>query len=265
MLLTSMNFLETARKAAHAGGAILISSLNTIQASSIKTKQQSDYVTHVDLASEKAIIEIITAAFPDHIIMAEETGQTKAVSEYRWIIDPLDGTTNYIHGYPVSAVSIALERGGEIILGVVYDPFRDEMFWAEKGSGSFLNDRKITVSSASNLEPCLIATGFPFKKKHALDVYLKAFSNIFQHVSGMRRAGAAAIDLAYVACGRFDGFWESLLKPWDMAAGTIIVREAGGKITDFNNTDKFFETQTVVATNGYIHNALLALIQDAYQ
>jgi myo-inositol-1(or 4)-monophosphatase len=260
-----MSFIAIAKHAACESGKILLASWNDIQSSSIQTKQFSDYVTHVDLASEKAIIEIIAGAFPSHIIMAEESGQTDSTSEYRWIIDPLDGTTNYIHGNPVCAVSVALEKAGELILGVIYDPFRDELFWAESGAGAFLNDRSIKVTKEEHLEHCLIATGFPFKKRENLDVYLKAFANVFKKVSGMRRAGAAAIDLAYVACGRFDGFWESLLKPWDMAAGAIILREAGGTITDFRGTQHFLDSQTVVATNGRIHDKMLALIQDVYQ
>jgi myo-inositol-1(or 4)-monophosphatase len=259
-----MSYLTIAKQAARTSGAILQASLNTLHAGLIYSKQPYDYVTQVDFASEKAIIDIISTAFPDHAIMAEETGQTATKSEFRWIIDPLDGTTNYIHGNPVSAVSIALERAGELIVGVIYDPFRDEMFWAEKGHGAFLNNQKIGVTTETKLENCLLATGFPFKSRETLDTYLKAFANVFRQVSDMRRAGAAALDLAYVACGRLDGFWESILRPWDMAAGAIIVLEAGGLITDFSGTNQYMTTQTVVATNNYIHHELLALIQSAY-
>ena len=252
-----MKPLNVAKLAAEKAGVILLDSWNKIQISQIHKKQLNDYVTTVDLESEQKIISTIKATFPDHTIYAEESGEESGDSRYRWIIDPLDGTKNYIHGNPVCAISIALQEENKTIAGVVYDPFRNEMFYAEKDKGAFLNNQKITVSNETELSACLLATGFPFKRKDLLKQYLQTFSAIFNKVSGIRRAGAAAIDLVYVACGRFDGFWELLLSPWDIAAGAIIVQEAGGKITDMDGKNNYLQSGNIIASNNIIHNEML--------
>lgn len=259
-----MSFLAVARNAAKEAGKILYDSSDTIHNHSIISKQRFDYVTHVDVAAEEKIISILSETYPDHSILTEEAGLFEQQDEFRWIVDPLDGTTNYIHGYPVSSVSIALAKAGNIILGVIYDPFRDEMFWAEKGAGAFLNNKRIAVTTETELEHCLLATGFPFKIRHTLDQYLFTFKKVFEQVSGMRRAGSAALDLAYVASGRLDGFWESILQPWDMAAGALLVEEAGGRVTDFTGATDFLKTRTVIASNGYIHQPLVDIINSNY-
>jgi len=259
-----MKPLEVAISAATQAGKILYDSLGRLKSNQVKTKQLFDYVTKVDQDSERVIIDIIRSNFPDHSILAEETGESERKSLYRWIIDPLDGTTNYIHSFPFCAVSIALEFEKEIIMGIIYDPFRDELFRAEKNKGAFLNDNRINVSKENELSGCLIATGFPFKHKNLLASYLQTFSTIFQKVSGIRRAGSAALDLAYVACGRFDGFWEIKLSPWDIAAGDILVREAGGNLTDIIGEQNYIFSGNIVATNGLIHSPILSIIKNVF-
>ncbi|MDZ7345351.1 MAG: inositol monophosphatase, partial [candidate division KSB1 bacterium] len=209
-------FKETAIAAARAGGKILLDNLGKLAPNEISGKAQFDFVTRVDKESEQCIIGILREAFPEHSFLAEEMHRD-TIGGYRWVVDPLDGTTNYIHGVPIFSVSIALEKDGEPILGVVLDPIRDELFYAEKGAGAWLNGRRIQVSSVSNPEFALLATGFPFRVKHLLEVYQRSFNRLFMQVSGIRRAGSAALDLCYVACGRFDGFWELNLKRWDIA------------------------------------------------
>jgi myo-inositol-1(or 4)-monophosphatase len=260
-----MNPLDIAITAAKQAGKILVDSLGKLQSTEIKSKRLFDYVTTVDKESEQTIIDIIRSNFPDHFIFAEETGQSGEKSSYRWIIDPLDGTTNYIHGYPFCAISIALEYEEEIILGVIYDPLRNELFIAEKGRGAFLNGRKIEVSKEKEFPNCLIATGFPFKYRDLLELYLQTFSSVFKKVSGVRRAGSAALDLAYVACGRVDGFWEIKLGPWDVAAGDIIVREAGGKVTDILGGKNHITTGNVIATNGLIHEHIFSIVSRVFK
>ena len=259
-----MNPLEVAKLAATQAGKILYDSLGKLNPGQIKNKTLFDYVTDVDQDSERMIIDLIRSHYPEHSIMSEEFGVEELTSQYRWIIDPLDGTTNYIHAFPVCAVSIALEFNEEIILGVIYDPFRDELFSAEKNKGAFLNNNKISVSKEADLSRCLIATGFPFKHKILLKSYWQTFSAIFQKVSGIRRAGSAALDLAYVACGRFDGFWEIKLSPWDVAAGDIIVREAGGKLTDVIGEQNHRSTGNIIAANPLIHETILAAVKSVF-
>ncbi|MBC8185070.1 inositol monophosphatase [candidate division KSB1 bacterium] len=256
---------KVAIDAAKNAGKLIKNSLGTLSSENIQNKDVFDFVTNVDKESEQLIIDSIRKHFPDHEILAEESGKTGRKQVYRWIIDPLDGTTNFIHSYPNSAVSIALEENGTLILGVIYDPFRDELFYAEKGKGAFLNDRPIHVSKRSNLNQCLIATGFPFRNKDFLSLYWQVLSEIFLKVSGIRRTGSAALDLAHIACGRFDGFWELKLSPWDVAAGSVIIQEAGGKITDFAGENNHVWTGNVIASNNLVHDFLLEKVTNVFR
>lgn len=256
--------IETAKKAARAAGEILTKHYGKIPKEAIREKSKNDFLSFVDEASEKTIISIISEKFPDHSILAEESGQAGQDNPYRWIIDPLDGTKNYITGIPVFAVSIALQYKDELIAGVIYEPLRDELFWAEKGKGAFLNDQLIHVSAAQNLEQSFLATGFPFKTKNYLHDYLQVFESLFSKSIGTRRMGSAAIDLAYLAAGRFDGFWEIGLKPWDIAAGAVIITEAGGSISDFWNKPYFLNNNYLIASNGKIHSELCGHIQNHF-
>lgn len=256
--------IEIAKKAALAAGEILIEHFGKLAADAIRQKSVNDFISFVDETAEQAIISIIKDSFPDHSFLAEEIGRSSHTSPYHWIIDPLDGTKNYLSGIPVFAVSIALQHNDELILGVINDPMRKELFSAEKGQGAFLNDQPIHVSPKENLADCLLATGFPFKAKHLLKDYLQAFESVFQSCVSMRRMGAAAIDLAYVACGRFDAYWELGISPWDVAAGAVIIREAGGHVSDFWNNPFFLNNSYIIASNGTIHRALSEKIQDAF-
>ena len=256
-------FKDVAIGAAREAAKILMSNLGDIDEDDIETKNKSDFVTWVDKSSEKKIIEIIHGTFPTHKIYAEESAREKQ-GGHRWIIDPLDGTTNYIHGVPIFSVSIGLEHDGELLLGVVYDPNQDELFYAEKGGGAFLNDIQIHVSKINDPELALLATGYPFRAKQHLEIYQQSFKNLFLQVSGIRRAGSAALDLSYIACGRFDGFWELDLKPWDLAAAAIILNEAGGSITDFSGGPNVLTTGNTIASNSLLHPFLLKTVQAAF-
>ncbi len=255
---------KVAISAALKAGKIIKDSLGTISSNDIENKNVFDYVTVIDKKSEQFIIDSIQKYFPDHEILAEESGKSNKRNESCWIIDPLDGTTNFIHGYPNSAVSIALEKNKEVILGVVYDPYRDELFYGEKGKGAFLNNRQIHVSKRTNLNHCLVATGFPFRNKNLLSLYWQVLSAIFMEVSGVRRTGSAALDLAHIACARFDGFWELKLSPWDVAAGSLIIQEAGGKITDFEGKNNYIWTGNVIASNNKIHDFLINKVMNVF-
>ena len=250
-------FLNIAQKAAWASGQILMDNFGKVSKNDIRKKAATDFISFVDESSEKKIIEIIQQSFPDHTFFAEEGGILDNQSDYVWIIDPLDGTTNYLHSIPVFAISIALKRKDETLIGVVYDPVQQDTFYAEIGKGTFLNDKSVRVSQTASLKESFIATGFPFKSKQKLRDYVKVFSDIFNSCIGMRRMGAAAIDLAYVASGRFDGFWEIGLAPWDIAAGRILISEAGGTFTDFWNTSDIKDSSYVLATNSAIHQELI--------
>jgi len=256
--------IEVAKKAAYAAGKILIENFRNLPKEAIRQKSRNDFLSFVDESSEKTIISMIHEKYPDHSILAEEGGASDRSTEYRWIIDPLDGTTNYITNIPIFCVSIALQKTDEIILGVIYDPIHDELFWAEKGKGAFINENPIKVSEAKNLSESFIATGFPFKAKKFIPNYLDSFEQIFSKCIGKRRMGSAAIDLAYVAAGRFDGFWELGLSPWDLAAGSIIIKEAGGKLTDFWNGSNYLNNNYLIATNGKIHRELSDIIQSHF-
>lgn len=249
-------YLETAIDAARLGAEILLEHLGDEKSAKVSRKQQFDFVTEVDYLAERKLIEFIRKRHPRHDIFAEESGAQSRGSDFQWIIDPLDGTKNYIHGIPVFAVSVALRKDNVIIAGAISDPSRDELFYAERGGGAFLNGKRISVTATEDFEECLLATGFPFRAKHLLDPYLSAFKTLFHQVSDFRRAGAAALDLAYVAAGRLDGFWEIGLNLWDIAAGVLLVEEAGGKVSDIFGQQQHLNTGNIVASNGYIHTSL---------
>ena len=218
-----------------------------------------DIVTEVDRDCEAAILDVLRSAFPDHAILAEESGAS-GEHEFLWLVDPLDGTTNFAHGYPQVSVSIALRRGRDTLLGVVYDPIREELFVARRGSGATLNDRRLEVSVQESLDAALLASGFPYDRRQHADFYLSFFKAFMLRTQGIRRAGSAALDLCWVAAGRVDGFWEWKLKPWDTAAGALVVEEAGGRMSDFRGGafDPFGD-QTL-ASNGKIHDAMIEAI-----
>ncbi|HEY6333514.1 MAG TPA: inositol monophosphatase family protein [Blastocatellia bacterium] len=254
--------LDFAISVAKAAGALLRDRVGTRIDISSKG-QETNLVTDVDLASERLIREAIATHYPRHQVLAEEGGLAESASEYRWVVDPLDGTTNYAHGYPVFCVSIALEHKGETLLGVVYDPMRDELFSAERGAGAALNNRPIHVSKTQELGKSMLASGFPYDIRTSKLTNLENWSNFALSAQALRRAGAAAIDLCNVACGRFDGFWELSLSPWDVAAGALIVAEAGGRLSDFSGANFSSYHPEVVASNGLIHDAMLQVLAKA--
>ncbi len=227
----------------------------------VEYKGDVDVVTEADRAAEALIADRIQARWPRHGIVAEEGTRTEGAGQYRWYVDPLDGTTNFAHGFPVFCVSLAVEHKGERVAGVIFDPTRDQMFSAEKGSGACLNQRRIHVSKVSSLGESLVATGFPSHKRHK-NPNIHFYHQITLKTHGVRRAGSAALDLASVACGRFDGFWEFNLKPWDTAAGVLLVEEAGGQVTDFSGGRFQIASREVVASNGLLHAALLREFQE---
>jgi myo-inositol-1(or 4)-monophosphatase len=222
----------------------------------VEYKGDVDIVTEADRKSEALIVERIRERWPGHDILGEEGTKTSTGSEFRWYVDPLDGTTNFAHGYPVFCVSLGVARGTDLIAGVVYDPTRDEMFVAEKGSGTWLNERRISVSPIASLGESLLATGFPSQKRHK-NPNIHFYQRLTLRSHGVRRAGSAALDLANVACGRYDGFWEFNLNPWDTAAGVVLVREAGGIVTDFRGGEFDLASREVCASNQHIHAAML--------
>ena len=255
--------VNVAVKAARAAGAIINRAALDVESVRVSQKQVNDFVTEVDHASEEIIIETLLGAYPGHAIWAEESGRVHGAqdSEFVWIIDPLDGTTNFIHGFPQYAVSIALAQNGQVVHGVIYDPMRNELFTASKGSGAFLNDRRIRVSRSDRLADSLIGTGFPYRIFDRVDNYMGAFRELTEKTAGMRRPGAASLDLAYVAAGRLDGFWEFGLAPWDMAAGTLMILEAGGFVTDLKGDGDYLKTGDIVAGAPKVHTPLLQIVQ----
>jgi len=255
--------LNVAIKAARAAGSIINRAALDVEAVRISQKQVNDFVTEVDHASEQAIIETLLGAYPDHGILAEESGSTRGNpnADHIWIIDPLDGTTNFIHGFPVYCVSIALQVRGRIEQAVVYDPTRNDLFTATRGRGAFLNERRIRVSKRTRLSECLIATGFPFRPGDEFDRYLRLMGEVMQRTAGLRRPGAAALDLAYVAAGFSDGFFELGLQPWDMAAGSLLVTEAGGLVGNFTGEANFLEQKECLAASPRIYAQLVPLLQ----
>ncbi len=241
--------LNIAIRAAHKAGDFIVRKINKLPDLKVEVKALNDFVSEVDRQAEGLIIEELLKAFPRHGILAEESGVIDGQEEYRWIIDPLDGTTNYLHGFPHYAVSIACEHEGRLTHAAIYDPFKQELFAASRGDGATLNNRRIRVSGLKTAQGALLATGFPFRHPEQLDDFLKTFSAFFSKASDVRRAGSAALDLAYVAAGRLDGYWESDLEAWDIAAGALIVREAGGLVTDFKGDTNYLDNGQVVAAN----------------
>ncbi len=252
--------LNTAIKAARKAGSIIIRYSHQLDRLAVDSKGHNDFVSVVDYEAERAITDILRHAYPDHAILAEEGGE-QAGDDYRWVIDPLDGTTNFLHGYPQFAVSIALQHRGRLEQAVVLDPLRDELFSAGRGSGAQLNDRRIRVSRTTRMNLALLGTGFPFKTFDYLEPYLDMFRALLLASSGIRRAGSAALDLAHVACGRLDGFWEIGLQPWDLAAGALLIEEAGGIVSDFAGRQDFLHGGNIVAGTPRIHAELLQRLQ----
>ena len=252
--------LNIAVRAARNAGNIIIRNLDRVDQLSVHTKDRNDFVSEVDQQAEQEIIGTLRRAFPGHAILAEESGSSDG-DEYQWIIDPLDGTTNYLHGFPQFAVSIALRHRGRLEQAVIYDPVQQELFTATRGSGAHLNDRRIRVSNRKRLEGALLGTGFPFKSQHHLDTYLDMFRALFPQTAGIRRAGSAALDLAYIAAGRLDGFWEIGLKEWDMAAGVLLIQEAGGLSGDFSGGHNYLKSGNLVTANPKLFPVILKTIR----
>ncbi len=255
--------INTAVKAARRAAAIINRASFEVEQLRVTAKNHNDFVTEVDQAAEQAIIDVLQQAYPDHAILAEESGPSanlSAENEYLWIIDPLDGTTNFIHGFPQYAVSIALQYRGQITQAVVFDPTRNELFTASKGGGAFLNEKRLRVAKRDKLADALIGTGFPYTDLSALDEYMKMFHLMTQKSAGLRRPGAAALDLAYVAAGRLDGFFEKNLKPWDIAAGALLITEAGGIVADFSGESDYLYHGDVIAGSPKIFGQMLKLL-----
>jgi Archaeal fructose-1,6-bisphosphatase and related enzymes of inositol monophosphatase family len=248
--------LNTAVKAARKAGAIINRAANDIDRLTVQSKRPRDYVSEVDRVAEQAIIETLLDAYPSHGILAEESGRSGG-GDYMWVIDPLDGTTNFLHGLPQYAVSIALLHKGVLTHAVVYDPARNELFTATRGAGAFLNDRRIRVSRQHKMDDALIGTGFPFREFRHADAYLAMFRDMMLKTAGLRRPGAASLDLAWVACGRYDGFFELGLHQWDLAAGALLVLEAGGLVGDFQGNDTYLKSGHIVAGNPKIFGQML--------
>ena len=256
--------LNIAVKAARKAGHIINRASRDLDILKVETKRQNDFVTEVDRAAEAAVIGVLREAYPNHAILAEESGASAgSQGDFVWIIDPLDGTTNFIHGVPQYCVSIGLKHKGIITQAVVYDPAKNELFTATRGSGAYLNDKRMRVSKRIKIADALIGTGFPFSKVDVLDRYIAMFRKVTLNCAGIRRPGAAALDLAYVAAGRFDGFWEMGLSPWDMAAGSLLVQESGGLIGDFSGDSNYLESGEIVAGNAKVFAQLLALVASA--
>ena len=254
--------LNVAIKAARAAGAIINRAALDVESVRISVKQTNDFVTEVDQKAEEAIIETLLTAYPTHGILAEESGSEHGAkdSDFVWIIDPLDGTTNFIHGFPVYCVSIALAVRGKVEQAVVYDPTRNDIFCATKGRGAYMNDRRIRVAKRTRLQECLISTGFPYRPGDKLKSYLNMLGEVMSQCAGVRRPGAAALDLAYVAAGFSDGFFETGLQPWDVAAGSLLVTEAGGLIGNFTGESEFLHENECVAANPRIYGQMVTTL-----
>jgi len=252
--------INIAIRAARSAGNVLLRNFDRVDTLTVTSKGLNDFVSEVDRSAEQAIIQVIKKSYPDHAILAEESG-THPGNDYQWIIDPLDGTTNYLHGSPHFSISIALKYRGELEQGVVYDPIREEMFTASKGTGAYLNDHRIRVTARPNLKGALLGTGFPFRDQRHMDAYLGMFKDLSKETAGIRRPGSAALDFAYVAAGRLDGFWELGLAEWDFAAGALIVREAGGTVTDLAGGSRHFDSGNTIAGGLKAHAAMLNAIR----
>ena len=254
--------LTTAVKAARRAGNIINRGARDLDLLTVTAKGPKDFVSEIDHAAEAAIVETLLSAYPDHAVLAEE-GTNKGANpdaDYVWIIDPLDGTTNFLHGFPQYCVSIALAHRGVVQQGVIYDPVRNDLFTATRGRGAFLNDRRIRVSRRTHLRDCLVGTGFPFRDGSFLDTYLQMMKTMITQTAGLRRPGAAALDLAYVAAGFYDGFWEVGLNPWDVAAGSLLVLEAGGLIGDLAGNDNYIHGGQVIAANPKVFAQMVATL-----
>lgn len=256
-----VSFVEASKEIAREAGSLLLTYFE--RRVGYELKGEADLITEADRASEQLVVERLRSYFPNHAIIAEEGTAHAGNSEYRWYVDPLDGTTNFAHGFPMFNVTLALERDAQLIAGVIYDPLREEMFSAEQGCGAYLNNRRIHVSRTERLQASLLATGFPSWKRHR-NVNIHFFHQAAMASHGVRRAGSAALDLAYVACGRLDGYWEFGLNPWDMAAGLLLVTEAGGRVSDMRGGPADLRGPHVVADNGRIHEELLALFEEVF-
>ena len=254
--------LNTAVKAARAAGGIILRNIDRIDTLTISTKSRNDYVSEVDRMAEAEIIRILGRAYPEHGFLGEESGGRSDGAEYQWVIDPLDGTTNFLHGVPQYAVSIALRRGGHFEQAVVYDPLKDELFTASRGGGAQLNGRRIRVSPARSLEGALLGTGIPFRDDQDLDLYLETLRVMVPGTAGVRRAGSAALDLAYVAAGRFDGFWEFGVKKWDIAAGILLVQEAGGLVGDLYGGLDHYENGDILCGSAGVYKGMLERLRN---
>ena len=258
-------YLDVAKEAALTAGIVLKERFRKLCPSMIDEKAKNDFVTEADKKSEEIIKSHIRSHFNNHDILAEESLAERSASHFLWIIDPLDGTLNYIHGLPCFAVSIALEIEGELAVGLIYEPLRENIYSAIKGQGAFKNGKRIHVSHSNTLNTSLVATGFPFRIKDIIDNYLKVFKELFMHATGIRRGGSACLDLAYTAEGIFGGFFECALSPWDMAAGALLVKEAGGEVTDFHGGNQYLKTGNIIAGSKGVHQEILKIIQEVFK
>lgn len=251
--------LTIAIKAARRAGGVINRAARNLDVLAVREKAVNDFVTEVDKESEQAIIRTLLEAYPKHSILAEESGasNTETKSEYQWIIDPLDGTTNFLHGFPQYAVSIALSHRGVVTQAVIYDPGKNDLFTATRGAGAYLNDTRIRVSKRQQLKSAMVGTGFPFKEHKHIDAYLAMLRDLMQNTSAVRRAGSAALDLAYVAAGRLDAFWEIGLAPWDIAAGALLITEAGGVVSDLEGKGEYLKSGNIAGGNLVLHEALM--------
>ncbi|MEM7007749.1 MAG: inositol monophosphatase family protein [Thermodesulfobacteriota bacterium] len=253
-----MNYLEVAENTARKAGVVLLENLGKVK--EIEFKAKNSLVTEVDKLSEKIIIEDIKKNFPSHSIFAEESGRDTQNSEHLWLIDPIDGTTNYAHAYPFFSISIALEINGVVVAGLVYDPVKDEMFTAELGKGAFLNGEPIKVSKSHAIEHSHVCTGFMHEVEWMVEVNIRHFGNFIRKARAVRRDGSAALDVCYVACGRFDGFWELGLNPWDTAAAVLILKEAGGHVTTFSGGDYTIYMKEILGSNAIVHDQMIEIL-----
>ena len=261
----SSRYLSVAQEAAREAGRILMDHYGKLKNDEVSRKGDYDWVTTIDRLSEEMIIRILKSAFPDHTILAEESAPETPRGRMQWLIDPLDGTVNYIHRFPMFGVSIALMQEGTLQVGVVYDPIRQELFTALSGEGAWLNGSRIQVTKHPGLKEAMLATGFPFRAQRHIELYLASFRQIFLRTGSIRRAGSAAIDLAYTACGRLDGFREMALSPWDMAAGVLLIEEAGGKVSDFYGEPRYLENGHITAGNPLVHQGLVEILTPIFR
>ena len=254
--------LNIAVRAARAAGDIIVRAMNRVDLITVSPKGRNDFVSEIDRQSEREIVQTLLKAYPGHACLGEEGGLQGALkAEYIWVIDPLDGTTNFLHGFPQYAVSIALLHRGKPDKAVIYDPLRQELFTASRGGGANLDNRRIRVSKQNGMLGALLGTGIPYSDQSYIDAYLAMLKDLLKDAAGIRRAGSAALDLAYVAAGRLDGFWEIGLKPWDMAAGVLMIQEAGGIVTDLVGGDRFIDSGSVIAANPRLHSIISGLIE----